>query len=128
MIRSVSAPTTFRRMASVCACLLVLALCACSRAKLELSPRVIQGCALGHAQTVRVSWDARNTKTPTVGIFIRRPGSRERQWLRSKATGSRQTGRWVSDGMTFVLRDPAGKQLAIRTVETSRCALKQKDE
>ena len=106
----------------------VLALCACSRARLDLDPAVINGCALGHMQAIRVSWDARAVHEANVLVSIRRPGSRMRGWVRGHATGSRMTGRWVSDGMTFVLSNPAGKQLAIRTVETTRCPMRQKDE
>jgi hypothetical protein len=111
-----------------CGSLVVLALCGCSRARLDLDPAVMEGCALGHGQAVTVSWDA-STAAKRVSVSLRRPGNlHERPWIRSKPKGERKTGRWVTDGLTFILRDQDGKKLAMETVETARCPLKQKDE
>ena len=106
----------------------IFALGGCSRAKLELNPAVLAGCAAGHGEVVRVSWDASNSGTKGVEVYIRRPGGTKRPWTRGKAVGSRETGRWASDGLTFILRDDHGRELARRTIETRRCPRRQKYE
>jgi hypothetical protein len=112
-----------------CGWLVVLAVCGCSRSRIELNPAVMPGCALGHGQVVTVSWDASRTGAKQVSVLVRRPGGgHERPWVRGAVKGQRRTGRWVTDGLTFVMRDQRGKILALKTVETARCPLKQKDE
>lgn len=100
----------------------------CSRAKLSLDPDIVTGCALGHGSVISVNWDAGKVKTAYVRVYITRPGNSERRWLQAGPVGSRQTGRWASDGITFVLRDDQERELARRTLVASPCPLKQKDE
>lgn len=127
-LRILPTRTAARTAARWCGWLVVLAVCGCSRSRIELDPAVMRGCALGHGQVVTVSWDASHTKAKRVRVFVRRPGGRERPWIRGAVKGQRSTGRWVTDGLTFVLRDQDGKALALKTVETARCPFKQKDE
>lgn len=112
----------------VVALLTGMALAGCSRASLTLDPAVLPGCAAGHGAVVLVRWDARNVQTKTVQVALTRPGGHERAWTHGKPSGSRQTGRWSVDGLTFILRDDRGRELVRRTLETSRCPRKQKYE
>jgi hypothetical protein len=105
-----------------------IALASCSRAKLDLDPAIVPGCAAGHGEPILVRWDAGRHPTRIVKVFINRPGANEHLWTRGKPAGQRKTGRWGSDGLTFVLRDDKGVELARRTLESSRCPFKQKDE
>jgi hypothetical protein len=105
-----------------------LALGGCSRAKLDLDPAIVTGCAAGHGEAILVRWDAGRHAPKGVRIFINRPGANEHLWTRGKPAGQRRTGRWGTDGLTFVLRNAQGAELARRTVESSRCPFKQKDE
>jgi len=105
------------------ACLLAVALAssACSRASLDLDPAVIPSCKPGHSEVVDVRWDARATGTERVAIDVLRPGSGAKQWMTGPASGHRRTGKWGNDGLTFVLRDDDGRELARRTIETLPC-------
>jgi hypothetical protein len=107
---------------------LALALAGCSRAKLSLDPEVVTGCALGHGSVISVNWDASKVDTSYVRVYITRPGNSERRWLQAGPVGSRKTGRWATDGITFVLRDARERELARRTLVTSPCPLPQKEE
>jgi len=113
---------------AVAAIVTVLALGGCSRASLTLDPAVLPGCAAGHGEVVMVRWDARAIKTKFVQVALTRPGGGERGWTRGGPLGGRKTGRWASDGLTFILRDARGRELARKTIETARCPLPQKDE
>jgi hypothetical protein len=113
---------------AVAAAVAVLALGGCSRASLTLDPAVLPGCAAGHGAVVAVRWDARHVETKFVQVALTRPGGGERGWTRGKSVGGRNTGRWAVDGLTFILRDDHGRELARKTLETSRCPRKQKDE
>ncbi|MFL6591186.1 MAG: hypothetical protein ACJ8GK_00555 [Luteimonas sp.] len=117
-----------RHPLAVAAAAASLALGGCSRASLTLEPAVLPGCAAGHGAVVMVRWDARAIQTKFVQVALTRPGGGERGWTRGKPVGSRSTGRWAVDGLTFILRDDDGRELARETLETSRCPRKQKDE
>lgn len=108
---------------------IAFAIAGCSRAKLTLDPEVVTGCALGHGSVISVKWDAGKVDTSYVRIYITRPGDGgERRWLQGAPAGSRKTGRWANDGITFILRDMRERELARRTLVTSPCPLPQKDE
>lgn len=107
---------------------IAFALAGCSRAKLTLDPDIVSGCALGHGSIIEVSWDASKAKTDFVRVYLTRPGDGERRWLQGKPVGSRKTGPWATDGITFILRDDKEQELARRTLITSPCPRKQKDE
>jgi len=111
--------------ALLCAC----AISGCSRATIDFDPGVLPGCAAGHGEEVLVSWDVPNASTKKgIQIYIKRPGAGERPWIQGKPHGSRKTGRWTGDGMTFILRDDHGRELARRTIEKLPCPREQKDE
>jgi hypothetical protein len=116
------------RALAVMALLAASSLAGCSRSSMTLDPAVLPGCAAGHGEVVKVSWDAAGVGARGVQIYINRPGATPRPWTQGKAKGSRKTGRWSTDGLTFALRDRDGNVLARRTLETSRCPRKQKDE
>ena len=121
--------TDFARIPLAAAAMIAaMTLAGCSRASLTLDPAVLPGCAAGHGAVVMVRWDARATGTKSVRVALTRPGGAERRWTGGEALGSRRTGRWAVDGLTFVLRDDRGKELLRKTLETSRCPRKQKDE
>lgn len=107
---------------------LALALAGCARAKLSLDPDIVSGCALGHGSIISVDWDASKVETDYVRVYLTRPGNTERRWLQGAPVGSRKTGPWATDGITFILRDARERELARRTLVTSPCPRKQKDE
>ena len=107
---------------------IAFALAGCSRAKLSLDPEIVSGCALGHGSIINVQWDASKVDTDYVRIYLTRPGEGERRWLQGKPVGSRKTGPWATDGITFILRDSRERDLARRTLVTSPCPRRQKDE
>lgn len=107
---------------------IALALVGCSRARLSLDPDIVSGCALGHGSIIAVKWDAGKLDTKYVRLYITRPGEGERRWTQGPPVGSRKTGPWATDGITFILRDSRERELARRTLVTSRCPRKQKDE
>lgn len=106
---------------SIAASLAGLMLAACSRADLAISPDVVSGCTDVRGSVVSVEWDARSSGAKSVRIDLTRPGGGERQWLQGPPAGKRKTGPWAVDGLTFILRDMSGRELARRTVESSAC-------
>jgi hypothetical protein len=107
---------------------IAFALAGCSRAKLSLDPEIVSGCALGHGSIITVKWDAGKVDTGYVRVYLTRPGNGERRWLQGPLVGSRKTGPWATDGITFILRDARERELARRTLVTSPCPRRQKDE
>ena len=105
----------------VAAAFAALALAACSRADLTISPDVVSGCTDVRGSVVSVAWDARSTGAKSVRIVLTRPGGGERPWMQGPPAGQRKTGPWAVDGLTFVLRDMQGRELARRTVESAAC-------
>jgi hypothetical protein len=106
---------------------MVLLATGCSRGRLTLEPAILSGCAAGHGEVVNVHWDVHAKGVKSVQVFVQRPGSNPRAWTRGKPHDSRKTGRWASDGMTFILR--AGPtELDRRTIETTPCPRPQKSE
>ena len=107
---------------------IAFALAGCSRASLSLDPDIVSGCALGRGSVIAVNWDASTVDTEYVRIYLTRPGDGERRWLQGPPVGSRKTGPWATDGITFILRDARERELARRTLVTSPCPRRQKDE
>lgn len=105
----------------VAAAIAALGLAACSRADLTVSPKVVSGCSDVRGSVVSVEWDARSVGAKNVRIVLTRPGGGEHPWMQGPPAGQRKTGPWAVDGLTFVLRDMRGRELARRTVESSAC-------
>jgi hypothetical protein len=103
-------------------------LAGCSEPRFEIEPAVVTGCALGHGHIVEVSWDASAAGAEKVRLGLLRPGQGEKVWGLHGPVGSKKTGRWASDGLTFVLYDQDDDELARRTLTTSACPRKQKYE
>jgi hypothetical protein len=103
------------------ALLIAFALAGCSRSELRIVPARVSGCPEMHGAIVSVAWDARRTGVKNVRIALTRPGGGERQWLQGPPAGRRKTGPWAVDGLTFILRDVKGRELARRTIESSPC-------
>jgi hypothetical protein len=99
----------------------------CSRGRLTLEPAVLSGCAAGHGEVVTVHWDVRARGVQNVQLYVQRPGGSERAWVRGRNPGSRKTGRWAADGMTFILRS-GRHEFDRRTIETRPCPRPQKSE
>ncbi len=118
--------TAMKSKFATSACI-ALALAGCSRASLSLDPDIVPGGALGHGSIITVKWDAGKIDTKYVRLYLIRPGDGERRWMQAPPTGSRKTGAWATDGITFVLRDSRERELARRTLVTSPCPRKQKD-
>lgn len=105
----------------------LLALAACSRASLELDPALVPACKPGHSEVIEVRWDARDSGAKRIAIDVLRPGTAAKPWISGAPSGSRRTGRWGNDGLTFVLRDQEGRELARRTIESGACPEAQDD-
>lgn len=109
------------------ACALPL-LTACSRTRFEIDPEVVTGCAAVHGHVVNVSWDARPADAKLVRIYVLRPGQGDKLWAAHGPVGSKKTGPWASDGLTFIMRDHDERELGRRTLMTSPCPDPQKYE
>ena len=85
----------------------------CPPPVLVATPNPIRVCAMGFGQTT-ISWDATDI---TDRVEIRVGTVDGTLFTNGGATGSLQTGQWVTDGMTFYLLDETdGSQLDIETV------------
>jgi hypothetical protein len=101
--------------------LTALALAGCHRAQLSLDPAVLEDCGPGPGKVIRAAWDARAVGVDRVALEVVRPGAEATPWGQGPAAGSKSTGRWGSDGLTFVVRTADGRELARRTVTTIPC-------
>jgi hypothetical protein len=103
-------------------CLLLLA--SCGRTSLQIDPEVVSGCLPAKPEAIKVTWDTGREKPKMLAVQIGRPGRQQRRfWFHTDAPrGSRSTGRWGIDGMTFFLVDSHGRELARRTIEARPCA------
>ena len=119
--------TAMKTRLTTIACI-AFALAGCSGAQLSLDPAIVSGCALGHGSVITVKWDASKLDTKYVRVYLTRPGEGERRWTQGPPVGSRKTGPWATDGITFILRDDRERDLTRRTLVTWRCPRKQKDE
>ena len=99
----------------------LLAAAGCSRTRLEIEPAIVPSCKPGYSEVIDVRWDASRNTTGRVSIEVLRPGTAAKPWIKGDPIGHRKTGRWGNDGLTFVLRDDGGRELARRTVETVPC-------
>jgi len=102
-----------------------LCLAGCAEARLELDPAVLPDCTPARGAVIHVAWDARDAGTDRVRLEVTRPGGGSRPWTQGPAAGSKDTGPWGSDGLTFVLLSAEGDELARRTVETFPCKTPQ---
>jgi hypothetical protein len=96
-------------------------LAGCHRAQLSLEPAVLEDCGPGPGKVIRARWDARGAGVDRVKLEVRRPGAEGTPWGEGPAVGSKSTGRWGSDGLTFIVRALDGRELERRTVTTIPC-------
>ncbi|HEU4991370.1 MAG TPA: hypothetical protein VFT52_02625 [Luteimonas sp.] len=96
-------------------------LAGCHRAHLSLEPAVLEDCGPGPGKVIRAEWDARGAGMDRVMLEVLRPGAEPTPWGEAPAAGSKSTGPWGSDGLTFVVRAPDGRELDRRTVTTIPC-------
>jgi hypothetical protein len=101
--------------------LAVVLLGGCHRARLSLDPAVLEDCGPGPGKVIRVAWDARDVSGEGVRLEVVRPGGENTPWGQGPAVGSKSTGAWGSDGLTFVLLSPDGRELDRRTITTIPC-------
>lgn len=113
-------PVAFLVTASAC----TLLLAGCGRPTLQIAPEVVSGCLPAKPEVIKVTWDTGRAKPKMLAVQIGRPGDQQRRfWFNATAPrGSRSTGRWGVDGMTFFLVDSQGRELARRTIEARPCA------
>lgn len=107
-------------------CSVLLVFCAvlaggCHRGQLSLSPAVLEDCGPGPGKVIRVDWDARQAGVERVDLALLRPGGEIVGWGEGPAAGSKSTGPWASDGLTFILLAADGRELDRRTVTTIPC-------
>jgi hypothetical protein len=101
-------------------------LAGCHRAQLSLEPAVLEDCGPGPGKVIRAHWDARGAGVDSVKLEVVRPGGEGTPWGEHPAAGSKSTGPWGSDGLTFVVRAPDGRELDRRTVTTIACRTSSK--
>jgi hypothetical protein len=68
-----------------------------------------------------VKWNVSRSNISSVNIFVNGINNPENLWAAVGLSGDLETGPWVSDGLTFTLKDQDGNILAKRTIETIRC-------
>jgi hypothetical protein len=86
----------------------------------EVSPQRFSSCDLPSNMS-ELNWSVKKSGVTSVAIFVNGMGEPESLWGPGELIGSRKTGAWVSDGLTFTLRDQSGNLLAKRTIDTTRC-------
>lgn len=86
----------------------------------EVAPQRFSSCDQpAHISNVR--WSVTKKDVTAVSIFVNGIGEAETLWGPGELIGTRRTGAWVADGLTFTLRDQEGVVLARRTIDTTRC-------
>jgi hypothetical protein len=87
----------------------------------DVAPQSFSSCDQpAHISNLR--WSVTKQGVTSVSIFVNGPGEAETLWGPGELIGTRETGAWVADGLTFTLRDQQGAVLARRTIHTTRCA------
>jgi hypothetical protein len=108
------------RLVALSGALSVLSGCGHS-ASLEVSPTHFLECH-GPNTVVHVKWRvSRRVKLP-VTIYVSRLGHPPVPWYSSsERVGEQDTGDWIADGSSLMLRDGHGKTLVQRTVTSDDC-------
>lgn len=111
------------RRSQLAASLVAILLAGCGRSALQISPEAVSGCLPVKPQAIKVAWNAGREGSGPWMIQIGRAGGQDRRfWFHTtEPEGSRLTGRWGVDGMTFFLVDSDGRELARRTLEAMPC-------
>jgi hypothetical protein len=92
--------------------------------KLGIEPKTLDLCGGRRAGRVTVSWNIPGMEARTWTIFVSTSGTSRKPWTAGQGSvGSRQTGEWVVDGMTFMLVDKGGRELARATARAKECRL-----
>lgn len=92
------------------------------KAYLTISPAVVSDCKNPQGRPkINVQWDASDLDVKYVRFTVNRPGQEKKGWTRGKPKGSKKTGPWGTDGLTFTMYDHKGRELARRTLESTPC-------
>ncbi|MFJ4544067.1 hypothetical protein ACIP1X_10735 [Pseudomonas sp. NPDC088885] len=86
----------------------------------DVQPHRFDSCAQP-ANISELSWAITKPGVTSVAVYVTKVGEPETLWSSGPLIGTLKTGAWVSDGLTFVLRDQNNNFLARRTVDTTRC-------
>ena len=98
----------------------LISLTGCQRASLDIVPQHFDECS-GPLITAHVDWRVTSDHSRQVGIYVQDTGYPEKLFMTGGPEGNAATGKWVKDGLTFILRDSSGKRLVTKTVTTSPC-------
>ena len=86
----------------------------------EVRPNIFSACEQP-SNISELKWAVSKEGVTSTAIYVRRMGEPETLWGPGELTGTLRTGAWVSDGLTFILRDQNQNFLARRTIVTTRC-------
>lgn len=88
---------------------------------LDVEPKVFSSCDQPTNTSV-VTWSVTRKDVTSLSVFVNAVNAKETLWgATNDLEGTLTTGPWVSDGLTFTLRDQAGNVLAKKTIQTTRC-------
>ena len=87
---------------------------------LELDPASASACELPTISTV--TWDATSRGIESVRLEVAEVGQLPKLWATAEARGQADTGPWMKDGDSILLKTPEGVLLAQRTLTSSHCA------
>ncbi|WP_448102415.1 hypothetical protein [Luteibacter jiangsuensis] len=88
------------------------------RVRFRVNPARIETCEHVGVE-VDVAWMVIGTRS--VKLFVYGVGEKPKLWLVGGWRGKARTGAWVSDGMTVMLTDSAGRTVAKKTIEAVAC-------
>lgn len=90
---------------------------------LSISPRTFSECG-GVTTKVHVSWDTGDGLPAT--LMVKNIGKSAKVWTGGKPKGEADTGAWMSDGTTVILKTSDGRVLHRRTLVSTVCAVPAK--
>jgi len=108
------------RMAGPSLALMLAGCYAFGSSALEFTPSKLPSCK-GPLISVHVRWDFAAVTRGPVHIYVSSPGGTPKLWSIAKPEGEMDTGRWMHDGSTIIVRSSKGKLLGLRTLETTTC-------
>ncbi len=84
-------------------------------------PSFVRTCEIAKGIPTTLYWNVENPAITQVGIFVVDDAGKDSSFARQPPSGSILTGPWLKPGLTFKLKDPAGRVLQTVKITGKDC-------
>lgn len=84
-------------------------------------PATVRTCDIASGVRTTLRWNIVDPAISKVGIYVVDDAGKDSSFAEQPPKGSIQTGPWLKPGLTFKLKDPAGKVLQTVVIEGKAC-------